>query len=66
MVLFQDNWKKCLKDNARRAKAANQPKSKGFKVLTKDEFNDKFSSVSTEVAPHPLLGTTSKSIGGHR
>jgi len=63
---FMDNWKKCLKDNERRRKSANQPKPKGFKVLTKDEFNTKFSSVSTEVAPHPILGTTSKSIGGSR
>lgn len=63
---FMENWKKCLKDNERRRKSATQPKPKGFKVLTKDEFNTKFSSVSTEVAPHPILGTTSKSIGGSR
>jgi hypothetical protein len=29
-----------------------------------DEFADKFSDLRVELAPHPLLGTTSKTVGG--
>ena len=59
---FVENFKKCVKENHKRRTAPAQPK-KVLKVITRDEFREKFSDLQVELAPHPLLGTTSKELG---
>jgi len=62
--VFIKNWKKCKADNKKRREAPTKVK-KTFKVLTSDEFANKFSDLKVDLAPHPLLGTSSKVIGGN-
>jgi hypothetical protein len=60
---FVTNFKRCVKENHVRRNAPKVPK-KVLKVITRDEFREKFADLNTELAPHPLLGTTSKDLGG--
>ena len=58
---FVIDYKNCVKANKRRREAPK--KQKVIKVLTRDEFAQKFSDLQVDLAPHPLLGTTSKTMG---
>jgi hypothetical protein len=58
---FVDNFAKCKADNIKRNKEPE--KTKTIRVITKDEFAEKFNDLKVDLAPHPLLGTTSKTMG---
>jgi len=59
---FVVNYKKAVEENKKRREAPTEP-LRTIKVMTKDEFANKFKEVTTEQSPHPLLGTTSKTLG---
>jgi len=59
---FVKNYKRCVKENHKRRNTPAVPK-KVLKVITRDEFREKFSDLQVELPPHPLLGTTSKELG---
>ena len=58
---FTDDFEKCKADNIKRR--TEPKKTQQIKVITRDEFAEKFSDLKVELAPHPLLGTTSKTMG---
>mmetsp|Transcript_33468 Transcript_33468/g.87813 ORF Transcript_33468/g.87813 Transcript_33468/m.87813 type:complete len:979 (-) Transcript_33468:1558-4494(-) len=58
---FVHDFKKCAADNIRRKQ---EPETKQIiRVITRDEFAEKFRDLEVDLAPHPLLGTTSKTVG---